>query len=63
MARVRSARMAANGAGLSDVVGNLWEWTEDCYGDNCVVHGGSWSGIAENLRPGARLRIHACVRE
>ena len=34
-----------NAAGLSDMVGNLWELTSDCWEGNCgrrVVRGGSW---------------------
>ena len=48
-----------NAAGLSDMVGNLWEWTEDCWEGDCgrrVLRGGSWLFIAGNQRPGARLR-------
>ena len=46
-----------NAAGLSDMVGNLWEWTEDCWEGDCdrrVLRGGSWIYFAEDLRPGTR---------
>ena len=52
----------ANGAGLSDMVGNLWEWTEDCWEGDCgrrVLRGGSWFIDAESQRPGARGRALA----
>ena len=47
-----------NAAGLSDMVGNLWEWTSDCWEGDCgrrVVRGGSWDDAAEGLRLGARF--------
>ena len=49
----------ANSAGLSDMVGNVWELTADCWERDCsarVVRGGSWSSRAEDLRPAARFR-------
>ena len=47
----------ANPAGLSDMVGNLYEWTADCVEDDCgsrMLRGGSWGDYAAILRPGAR---------
>ena len=54
-----------NAAGLSDMVGNVWEWTSDCWEGDCgrrVLRGGSWVVDAEFLRLGARLRDATAVR-
>ena len=55
----------SNAAGLSDMVGNLWEWTEDCWEGDCsrrVLRGGSWFYVADVLRPGARDWLYAGIR-
>ena len=55
----------SNGAGLSDMVGNLWEWTEDCWEGDCggrVVRGSSWATDAGDRRPGARDWLRADSR-
>ena len=56
----------ANVAGLSDMVGNLWEWTSDCWEGDCgrrVVRGGAWPPLAEFRGPGARIGGSAGLRD
>ena len=47
----------SNAAGVSDMVGNLTEWTADCWQGDCgrrVVRGVSWIRFEEFRRAGAR---------
>ena len=48
-----------NEAGLADMVGNLYEWVEDCRDRDCgrrrVMHGASWAEDAEYQHPGERV--------
>lgn len=52
----------SNGLGLSDMAGNAWEWTDDCWAGDCgrrVLKGGAWNTqtgypISRLRRPGVR---------
>jgi formylglycine-generating enzyme required for sulfatase activity len=51
-------RKKANAFGLYDMLGNMWEWVQDAYGENGekrVLRGGSFYNLARELRVSNRL--------
>ena len=48
---------APSDAGLFDMVGNLWEWTDDCWDGDCdrkVLRGASFRSPSSEMNPDAR---------